>query len=127
MEKKSPQTYSDQFARGPIFFCCICMQQQTMSTSTFETVGSRSQISKACYGHVYGNITSQTRCGTSHIQSPIGEFQSRAAECSNKLLRHYLATKLRKLPPAAKVLGNFLSCFYNATAIESDLPGSSGF
>ena len=91
MGKKSPQTYSDQFACGIIFFCCIPMYAavDNVCTSTFETVGSRIQINKACYGRVYdfgyGNITSQTRCGTSHIQSPIGEFQPRAAECSNKL------------------------------------------
>ena len=50
MGKKSPQTYSDQFARGSIFFCCIPMYAaaDNVCTSTFETVGSRSQINKTC-------------------------------------------------------------------------------
>ena len=47
---KAINSHADLFSSAAYLY----MQQQTMSVqSTFETVRSRCQINKACYGYVY--------------------------------------------------------------------------
>ena len=71
-------------------------------TCSVKTFGSRSQIDKTCYCHVYdigyGNSPSQMQCGSRFIKSAIGEFLPRIAKLSNKLLRLCFPIGLKKLP-----------------------------